>query len=116
MTEQDLMDAHHRAVDFIRDNAKVYAKAKSERVYLEEFRKSKKALLMKDAMEQGISAVNQQEREAYSHPEYIELLMGLGHAIEVEETIKWKMEAARLRVEIWRTEEATNRVVDRAHT
>lgn len=108
-------DAHHKAVDFIRDNAKVFAKAKAERCYLEEFRKSKKALLMKNAMVRGIDAANAQEREAYSSQEYIELLQGLGAAIEVEEALKWQMEAARLRVEIWRTESANNRMVDRAH-
>ena len=36
----------HKAVDYILSNAGRYAKAKAERVYLEEFRKSKKALLM----------------------------------------------------------------------
>jgi hypothetical protein len=84
-------------------------------VYLEQFRKSKKALLMKDAMAKGIDAANAQEREAYSHPEYLEVLAGLQEAIVIEETIKWRMEAARMRVEIWRTESANNRTVDRAH-
>ncbi len=99
----------------MRDNAPALAKAKSQRVYLEEFRKSKKALLMKEAMLQKIEAANAQEREAYAHPEYLELLNGLAAAIEAEETLKWRMEAARLRVEIWRTESANNRMVDRAH-
>lgn len=106
---------HHMAVDYIRDNAPKLAKAKAQRVYLEEFRKSKKALLMKDAMLKKIDAVNAQEREAYSHPEYLEILEGLAAAIEIEEGIKWRIEAARLRVEIWRTESANNRMVDRAH-
>lgn len=106
---------HHLAVDYIRDNAPKLAKAKAQRVYLEEFRKSKKALLMKDAMVKGIEAANAQEREAYADPEYIQILEGLGAAIEIEENIKWRMEAARLRVEIWRTESANNRMVDRAH-
>jgi hypothetical protein len=34
------------AVSFIIKHAPLYAKAKAERVYLEEFRKTKKALLM----------------------------------------------------------------------
>lgn len=106
---------HHMAVDYIRDNAPKLAKAKAERVYLEEFRKSKKALLMKDALKAGIEAANAQEREAYANPDYIEILQGLATAIEIEETLKWRMEAARLRVEIWRTESANNRMVDRAH-
>ena len=108
------MDAPHTAVDFILKNAAQYAKAKSNRIYLEEFRKTKKALLMKDALTKGIEAANAQEREAYADAEYQELLKGLAEAIEVEETLKWKMEAARMRIEIWKTEEYSNRMTDRA--
>ena len=42
MSERD----PHKAIDFIYKQAPLYAKAKAERVRLEEFRKSKKALLM----------------------------------------------------------------------
>mgnify|MGYP003704985087 CR=1 FL=1 len=102
------------AVDFLYINGKKYAEAKAQRVYLEEFRKSKKALLMKDALANGIEAANAQEREAYSHPEYQQLLKDLQLAIEVEENIKWMMEAARMRVEIWKSEEYSNRMTDKA--
>lgn len=108
------MEAPHTAVDFILKNAPAFAKAKSERVYLEEFRKSKKALLMKDALINGIEAANAQEREAYADPAYQELLKGLAEAIEVEETLKWKMEAARMRIDIWRTEQANERMAVKA--
>ena len=104
------MEAPHAAVDFILKNAPAFAKSKAQRVYLEEFRKSKKALLMKDALTKGIEAANAQEREAYSHPEYLDLLKGLAEAIEIEEELKWKMEAARMRVDIWRTEQANERM------
>ena len=103
----------HEAIDFIFQNAPEYAKAKAERVYLEEFRKTKKALLMKAAMSK-YEAVSAQEREAYAHPEYQELLKGLQAAIEIEEELKWKLEAARLRVEVYRTEEASARMQMRA--
>jgi len=103
------MDAPHAAVDFILKNAPLFAKAKSERVYLEEFRKSKKALLMKDALLRGIEAANAQEREAYADPEYLEVLKGLAEAIEREETLKWYLEAAKMKSDIWRTEQANNR-------
>jgi hypothetical protein len=103
----------HEAIDFIFQNAPEYAKAKAERVYLEEFRKTKKALLMKAAL-QKYEAVSAQEREAYAHPEYQELLKGLQAAIEIEEELKWKLEAARLRVEVYRTEEASARMQMRA--
>ena len=98
------------AVDFIIKKAGEFAKAKAQRVYLEEFRKSKKALLMSECLEK---AANAREQYAYSHPEYIELLRGLQAAVEVEEELKWQLEAARLRIETWRTEQANNRTQDR---
>jgi hypothetical protein len=110
----DITKSHHKAVDFIRDNAERYAQAKADRVYTEEFRKSKKALLMKDAMLNGIEAVNAQEREAYSNPEYVELLKGIAEAILIEETLKWQMMAASMRVDVWRTEQANARMEGRA--
>jgi hypothetical protein len=38
------------AAQAIRDKAPAYGEAKGQRVYLEEFRKSKKAMLMRDAL------------------------------------------------------------------
>ena len=96
----------HLAVDYIIANARTFAKAKAERVYLEEFRKSKKAILMKRSLEETIGA---QEREAYAHDEYQELLKGLRQAIETEEKLRWDLIAAQARVEIWRSEQANLR-------
>lgn len=102
---------HDVAVSFIYSNAPTFAQAKANRIYLEEFRKSKKALLMGECVEK---AVNAREQYAYAHPDYLTLLDGLKAAIEVEETLKWQMTAAQARIEIWRTESANNRSIDRA--
>jgi hypothetical protein len=104
------METPYKAVDFIIKNSPLYAKAKADRILLEEFRKSKKALLMKDALKNGIEAANAQEREAYADQEYIDLLHGLAAAIEKEELLKWQMEAARMKTDIWRTEQANARL------
>ena len=101
----------NKAVDFIRDNGKKFAQAKADRIYLEEYRKSLKAILMKRS---GENAVNAQEREAYAHPEYQNLLKGLREAVETEETLRWQMVAAEARVEVWRSQEASNRAEYRA--
>ncbi len=106
----------HAAVDYIIKNSPAYAKAKGRRVFLEEYRKSKKALLMKDALGKGIEAANAQEREAYADAEYIEVLNGLQEAIEQEETLKWHLEAAKIRTELWRTEQANARAEGKAVT
>jgi len=107
-------EAPYRAIEYILKHSKEYATAKSQRVYLEEFRKTKKALLMKDALAMGVEAANAQEREAYAHKEYQELLQGLAAAIEVEEHLKWNLEAARMRIDVWRSQEASNRLVDKS--
>lgn len=101
----------HDAVDYIIKHAKQFADAKAQRVYLEEFRKSKKALLMKQSIEGALGA---QERDAYAHAEYVELLKGLRQAIEIEEKLRWDLIAAQARVDIWRTEQANLRLEGKA--
>jgi len=99
----------------IRAKAPAYGKAKAQRVYLEEFKRSKKALLMKAQYGHGIEAANAQEREALADPEYIALLEGLSVAVETEETLRRELEAARLDVDIWRTRQASERLQIRSH-
>jgi hypothetical protein len=103
------------AAELIREIAPAYGQATAQRVYLEEFRRSKKAMLMKDCMTMGVEAANAQEREALADPEYVGLLKGLSAAVENEETLKWQLESYRLEIEIWRTRQATERMTDKAH-
>ena len=104
------MKAPYKAIEFILEQAPKYAVAKSQRIFLEEFRKTKKALLMKDAMTRGFDSAVAQEREAYAHPEYEELLHGLATAILQEETLLWKLRAAQMKSDIWRSEQASERL------
>lgn len=98
-----------RALDFIRDNATAYAQAKAKRVYLENFRKSKKAILMRAAELRGHKTAAIQEREAYADDGYVEILAALQAATEQEEALRWLMVAAEAKIEAWRTIEATRR-------
>ena len=104
------MNDPNRAIDYVIANAGKFAQAKANRIYLEEFRKSKKALLMNQSTEK---TVNAREQYAYSHDEYLALLEGLKAAVEVEEKLKWELEAARLRVEIFKTQSFADRQQDR---
>lgn len=88
-----------------------YARAKATRVYLEEFRKTLKALKMKDS---GESSVNAQEREAYAHSDYVSHLAAIRVAVEEEESLRWKLVAAQAAIETWRSQEASNRAMDRS--
>jgi hypothetical protein len=99
------------AISFIYNNAPKYAKAKADRVFIEEFRKSKKAILFQQATSGPIA---ERESFAYAHEEYQDLLKGLQAAVEIEETLRWQIEAARLKTEIWRTTQANNRAIDGA--
>lgn len=99
-----------KALDFIRDKAPAYAKAKAQRIYLEEFRKTKKALCMRAAESAGTNAISAQERDAYADPEYQALLDGLRAAVEEEERLRWLIVGAQARIEVWRTLEANKRL------
>lgn len=98
------------AVNYILKHAPTYAKARAERIYLEEFRKSKKAILFRESPDKTIA---EREHWAYAHPDYQSLLKGIRDAVEIEEKLRWDMIAAQARIEIWRSQEATNRTVDK---
>jgi len=102
------------AVDFLIDQSKPYAKAKSERIYMEEYRKTLKAQLMIEAESFGHKTAVTQEREAYSHTQYIAHLQALKEAVENEERLRWMMIAAQERIAVWRSQEASNRNIDKA--
>ena len=109
MTEIDI----NTAVDFIYTHGKKYAEAKAHLAYVEEFRKSKKAMLMKHAMANGVKTVTAAEMEAYSAMEYIEHLKAIEQATEQAEALRWALVAAQARVDVWRSLEASNRTMDR---
>lgn len=100
----------HDAVNFMIKNAKAYAQAKAEVTFIEQFRKSKKAILFSNAMGNTIA---EKEAYAYSHPEYLDLLEGLREAVEEAERLRWMLVAAQARIDIWRSQEASNRGIDR---
>jgi hypothetical protein len=96
----------HKAIQYIIDTAPLYAQAKSNRVYLEEARKSIKAKLMNSSPE---TAMYKQESYAYSHPDYLELLQGLRVAVEEEVKLHWLLQAAQARIEVFKTTQYTQR-------
>jgi len=97
------MDDIEKTLCFIRDKAKEYSEALSNREFLKEFRKSKKALLVIEAEQKGLKTTQQRECYAYAHDDYIFLLEGLKVAIEREAYLRHQIKAAELRIEIWRS-------------
>ncbi len=105
-------------LDGLRTLVKDCAEAKAQRVYLEHFRKSKKAMLMAEAEAKDpdrYKSAASQEVYAYRHPEYIELLEGLKAATEVEEFRRWQLKSREMRFEEWRTEQANQRQESRRY-
>lgn len=101
------------ALQAMHDTGPKLAQARADRTYVEEFRKSLKSLIM--AEHKG-SPVAVQEREAYADDRYLQHLSAIKQAIEIEETLRWRMVTAQTAVEIWRSQEASNRSMDRAAT
>ncbi|UCD40584.1 MAG: hypothetical protein JSV87_04325 [Candidatus Bathyarchaeota archaeon] len=92
-----------------RDKVEEYAKARARRTYIEEFKKSKFAILMRQADRDGFKTAAAQEREAYAADEYIEFLSGLREAVEAEERLRYDLRALEMRAEVWRTLRADER-------
>lgn len=89
--------------------ARRYAKARAQKEHLEEFKKSKLAILMKKHEREGHKTTAAQEREARADADYIALLEGLQVAAEEAEALRWELELVKLRFETWRTKESTKR-------
>lgn len=96
------------ALDFLRDSASSAAMAKAERIFCEEYRKSLKAILMKESPEK---AHNAQERDAYADGRYIAHLDKLKEAVYADEFNRAKRVAAEMKIEAWRTQQANYRAM-----
>ena len=94
----------------LRALSKVYAKAKGEMVRLTHFRKSKLAILKADFSTNNPKWANCKcEDAARAHPEYIELLTGLGAATETSEAARYELEISRNAIQLFQTERADRR-------
>jgi hypothetical protein len=98
------------AIDFIFKNAPAYAKAKGQLAELEVFRHSCIAIKAKEAIGTSVAA---REMEALASEDYQQLCKAIGIATEETELLRWQLEAAKMRFEAWRTQEASNRNIER---
>ena len=94
------------ALDYLRTNAPKAAKARANKIYMEEYRKSVKAQQM--AL-YGSLPVTAQEREAYKSQVYLDHLAALKEAVYQDELNRWGMVAATSKIEAWRTQNANRR-------
>ena len=106
MTDIVTDEAVEAALDYLRDNADMAAKARAERIYVEEFRKTLKARLMQEHVGESIGS---QEREAYADTRYAAHLDAIKEAVYADERQRFLRQAAIAKVEAWRSASANRR-------
>ena len=94
-----------RAIKYMVETAPLFAKAKADRVFVENFLRTVKSRLMNE--ETG--TLGHKEAYAYAHPDYIAQLEALRVATEEEERLKYMLAAAQARIEVWKTTEYSKR-------
>jgi hypothetical protein len=95
----------NKCVAYIMENAPKFAKAKAERVFIENYLRTIKSRLM--SQEEG--TLGNKEAYAYAHPDYEAQLRGLQAATEEEESLKFMLLAAQMRHDTWKTQEYSKR-------
>jgi RNA polymerase-interacting CarD/CdnL/TRCF family regulator len=104
VTDEEL----EKALDWLRDNAREMGDAKAETIRASHMMKVVKALEMKRHNEKPVS---HQEREAFASATYLEALERDAVAAGEFETMRALREAASLKIEAWRSEQANFRAL-----
>lgn len=104
-----MSDAIERRLNELRALAGTYAKAQATRCYLEEFKKSKLAMLMKKYEKAGFKTSAAQEREALADQDYIGILDGLNVATEQAVKAHWELKIAEMGASLYQTQQANQR-------
>jgi hypothetical protein len=104
ITDEDV----EKAIDYLRDSAWDAAQSRANRIYMDEFRKSLKALIMKEHAGLSIGA---QEREAYADKRYQDHLDALKTAVAQDERNRFMRVAAEAKIEAWRSFSANHRAI-----
>lgn len=95
-----------KCVQFLWNKSPEASAARATRVYMEEYRKSLKAIIMQ---EHGNLSAAAAEAKAYADPRYIAHLDGLRAAVEEDEKWRWQFSAVQAKLEAWRTMSANKR-------
>ena len=113
MSQREISDA----VDYLYTHGKQYAEAKAHKGYLEDYTKSLiSSLSIKFIAEGKAKSMAQAEAMAYADPSYDVHIRGLKEAVEAEEALRWGLVSAQARIDVWRSQEASNRAFDKAVT
>jgi hypothetical protein len=97
------------ALRYLAESAEEAAQARADKVYLTEFRKTKKAELMNKSDAETESG---RERHAYAHKDYKGVLEGYKEAVRQDALHSFKRTAAEAVIEAWRTQQANIRAAE----
>lgn len=97
-----------KALDFLRDNARELGEAKAESIRCDHMLRVTKALVMRRHNEMSAAKA---EVEAYCSLEYQEALMEDAKAAGEYEKMRALREAASMKIETWRSEQANYRAM-----
>lgn len=101
------------ALEWLKDNAAKAAKARADRLYLEEWIPSLRAQLSAKFIAEGDSAAAS-DIKAKAHEDYQAALKGYQEAVEADEYMRWHRARADAIIEVWRTSSANQRSIAKA--
>ena len=97
-------------IQYIVDLIDDYAAADGRLSALETYKSALKALKMKDSSQTSIAG---KEMDALASDEYLQFCHDLNEAKRKHTSLKLIIETAKMKVEVWRTEQATNRQIEK---
>lgn len=95
-----------KAIRYIQEHAELYAVAKGDVAYTDNYLKVVKSQQMNKSES---NSLGQREADAYASAEYIQAITANKQAIEQEAHLKWMLTAAQARIEVWKTQEYSKR-------
>jgi hypothetical protein len=97
-------------IQYIIDLIEDYAEADKQVTYYESIKPAIKALEMSKSSQPSIAG---KDMEALSSDAYKQFCVEYANAQKKYTSLKLKIETAKMKVEVWRTEQATNRQIEK---
>jgi len=109
MVDDDQVD---KALEWLGINAKPAAKARADRLYLEEFLPALRAKIAAECIEAGDSA-SAADIKAKASDAYLKALEGFRAAVEQDELMRWHRTRGEAIIEVWRSGQANRRAMEK---
>ena len=101
-----------RATEYLIESAAEIAAARAQLTKAENMLRVVKAMAMRMSNAKSVAA---QETEAYASPQYLQAINDLTAATQAYEELRAKREAAKMRIEYWRSLNANQRGAERGY-